>query len=117
MGRSSMRGTGRSRVTRRSGGFEKFVDFVMTRWAQFPEMHVYHYAPYEPAALKRLMGRYATREEEIDRMLRGGLFVDLYQIIRHGVRASVESYSIKRLEPFYAFERRKPLADANARPS
>lgn len=93
--------------------FETFVDFVMTRWAQFPGLHVYHYAPYEPAALKRLMGRYATREEEIDRMLRAGLFVDLYQIVRHSLRASVESYSIKRLEPFYAFERAMTLADAN----
>jgi uncharacterized protein len=94
--------------------FERFVDFVMARWAQFPGLHIYHYAPYEPAALKRLMGRYATREEEIDRMLRARLFVDLYQIVRHGLRASVESYSIKRLEPFYAFTRATPLADANA---
>ncbi len=94
--------------------FEKFVDFVMARWALFPSLHVYHYAPYEPAALKRLMGRYATREEEIDRMLRAGLFVDLYQIVRHSLRASVESYSIKRMEPFYAFSREIPLADANA---
>jgi uncharacterized protein len=94
-------------------GFTKFVDFVMTRWARFPGLHVYHYAPYEPTALKRLMGRYATREEEIDRMLRAGLFVDLYQIVRHGLRASVESYSIKRLEPFYGFQRTTPLADAN----
>lgn len=93
--------------------FEIFVDFVMARWAHFPDLHIYHYAPYEPAALKRLMGRYATREEESDRMLRAGLFVDLYQVVRHGLRASVESYSIKRLEPFYAFERAMPLADAN----
>jgi len=93
--------------------FEKFVDLVMVRWAQFPNMHIYHYAPYEPAALKRLMGRYATREEEIDRMLRAGLFVDLYQIVRHSLRASVESYSIKRLEPFYGFDRQAPLTDAN----
>jgi uncharacterized protein len=95
------------------GAFEKFVDLVMMRWAQFPSLHIYHYAPYEPAALKRLMGRYATREEEIDRMLRAGLFVDLYQIVRHSLRASVESYSIKRLEPFYGFEREAPLTDAN----
>lgn len=94
--------------------FEKFVDFVMARWAQFPSLHVYHYAPYEPAALKRLMGRYATREEEIDWMLRAGLFVDLYQIVRHALRASVESYSIKQMEPFYAFMRGTPLADANS---
>jgi uncharacterized protein len=93
--------------------FESFVDFVMARWAQFPSLHVYHYAPYEPAAMKRLMGRYATREEEIDRMLRAGLFVDLYQVVRHSLRASVESYSIKRLEPFYTFTRAMPLADAN----
>jgi uncharacterized protein len=94
--------------------FERFVDFVMARWAQFPGLHIYHYAPYEPAALKRLMGRYATREEEIDRMLRARLFVDLYQVVRHGLRASVESYSIKRLEPFYDFERGTPLAEANS---
>ena len=94
--------------------FESFVDFVMARWAQFPSMHIYHYASYEPLALKRLMGRYATRQEEIDQMLRAGLFVDLYQVVRRGIRASVESYSIKRLEPFYAFERERGLADVNA---
>jgi len=93
--------------------FEAFVDFVMARWQQFPGFHIYHYAAYEPAALKRLMGRYATREEEIDRMLRAKLFIDLYQIVRHCLRASVESYSIKRLEPFYAFERGTPLFEAN----
>ncbi len=93
--------------------FQRFVDFVMALWAQFPSLHIYHYAPYEPAALKRLMGRHATREEEIDQMLRARLFVDLFQIVRHGLRASVESYSIKKLEPFYNFTRRMPLADAN----
>ena len=31
-----------------------------------PTMHVFHYAPYEPTALKRLMGRYGTREDEVD---------------------------------------------------
>ena len=93
---------------------ENFVDFVMARWEQFPGMHIYHYAPYEPSALKRLMGRYATRQEEIDQMLRAGLLVDLYQVVRRGIRASVESYSIKKLEPFYSFEREKALADVNA---
>jgi uncharacterized protein len=94
--------------------FEGFVDFVMARWEAFPDLHIYHYAPYEPAALKRLMGRYASREDEIDRMLRAGLFVDLYQVVRHAVRASVESYSIKQLEPLYGFKRTTPLAEANA---
>ena len=68
-------------------------------------MHVYHYAPYEPAAFKRLMGRYATREAEIDRMLRAERFVDLYAVVRQALRASVESYSIKDLEPLLRLRR------------
>ncbi|RUW17739.1 TM0106 family RecB-like putative nuclease, partial [Mesorhizobium sp. M1A.F.Ca.IN.020.06.1.1] len=94
--------------------FERFVDFVMARWEMHPDLHIYHYAPYEPAALKRLMGRYGTREDEIDRILRAELFVDLYSVVRHAVRASVENYSIKRLEPFYGFVRQVPLPDANS---
>jgi predicted RecB family nuclease len=92
--------------------FRRFVDYVMARWAQHPDMHVYHYAPYEPSALKRLMGRYATCEDEIDRMLRGNLFVDLYTVARQSVRASVERYSIKNLEVFYGYERPVALPDA-----
>ena len=76
-------------------------------------MHIYHYAPYEPSAFKRLMGRYATREAEVDRMLRAGLFVDLYAVVRRALRASVERYSIKDLEQFYGFSRAVKLADAN----
>lgn len=71
-----------------------------------------HFAPYEPAALKRLMGRYASRENEIDQMLRAGVFVDLYAVVRHSIRASVESYSIKKLEPLHDFCRAAPLAEA-----
>lgn len=94
--------------------FERFVDFVMARWAKYPGLHIYHYAPYEPSALKRLMGRYATREDEIDRMLRASLFVDLYTIARQAIRASVEKYSIKNLEPFYDFNRSVPLVEVRS---
>ena len=93
--------------------FEAFIDFTTKRREAYPELHVYHYAPYEPGALKRLMGRYATREEEFDNMLRSKLFVDLYGVVRNGLRASVESYSIKRLEAFYGFTRETALQDAN----
>ncbi len=44
-------------------------------------MHVYHYAPFEPGAFKRLMGRYATREQQLDRLLRAERFVDLYGVV------------------------------------
>jgi uncharacterized protein len=93
--------------------FETFIDLVMERWAANPNLHVYHYGAYEQGALKRLMGRYATREDELDRILRGRLMVDLLAVVRHSIRVGVESYSIKRLEPLYAFERRTGLPDAN----
>src|SRR3989454_645978 len=92
--------------------FEAFVDLVMERWARHPDLHIYHFAPYEPAAMKRLMGRYATRENEIDRMLRAGLFVDLHAVVKQALRASVEEYSIKKLEALYGFERAADLDDA-----
>lgn len=94
--------------------FEAAMDLIMAARAQDPGMHVYHYAPYEPAAFKRLMGRHATRGDELDRLLREGRFVDLMAVVRQGVRIGVESYSIKRLEPLYGFERAVPLEEANA---
>jgi len=93
--------------------FETFIDFVMARWEAHPDLHIYHYGAYEAAALKRLMGRYATREDELDRILRGLLMIDLLSVVRHAIRAGVESYSIKRLEPLYGFGRQTDLPDAN----
>jgi uncharacterized protein len=48
--------------------FEWLVDKIMLRRTKDPGMHVYHFGAYEPATLRRLMGRYATREDEVDRM-------------------------------------------------
>lgn len=93
--------------------FERFVDFVSARRKQHPNLHIFHYAPYETGALKRLMGRYATRENEIDNLLRGQILVDLYAVVRNALRAGIESYSIKKLEPIYGFERQTGLPDAN----
>ena len=94
--------------------FEQLIDFLMARLAADPSMHVYHYAPYEPTALKRLMGRYGTREAEVDRLLREGVLVDLLRAVRQSLRASVESYSIKKMEAFYGFEREIDLRDAGS---
>ncbi|HWA16513.1 MAG TPA: TM0106 family RecB-like putative nuclease [Gemmatimonadales bacterium] len=92
--------------------FEWFIDFVVRRRQQYPGLHIYHYAAYEESAMKRLAGRYQARIDELDQLLRDGVFVDLYQVVRQGVRASVESYSIKKLEPFYGYEREVNLRDA-----
>lgn len=94
--------------------FERFIDWLVARWQRQPGLHVYHYHHYEPTALKRLMGRYATREQEVDRMLRAHLFVDLHAVVRQGLRASVERYSIKELEAHYGFARDIELRAASA---
>lgn len=93
--------------------FETTVDYLMDRLEAFPGMHIYHYAPYEVTAFKRLMGRYATREQEVDRLLRGLRFVDLYAVVRQGLRVGVERYSIKELEPLYEIQRQVDLRDAS----
>ena len=98
--------------TQERASFESFIDLVVRQRQRFPDLHVYHFSQYEPTALKRLMGRYATREDEVDRLLRAGVFIDLYGILKQALRASVERYSLKDLEIFFGFERTTDLRDA-----
>lgn len=94
--------------------FEEFVDMVTARLERWPGLHVYHYGHYEVVALKRLAGRYGSREAELDRLLRGAVFVDLHRVVTQSLRASVESYSIKKLEPLFGYEREVELRTANS---
>jgi predicted RecB family nuclease len=94
--------------------FERFVDLVHERLARHPDLHVYHYAAYEITALKRLMGRYGTRERELDDLLRRDVFVDLYRVVRNGVRVSRRGYGLKELEAFLDFERLAEVKDGGA---
>jgi predicted RecB family nuclease len=80
---------------------ETFLDIVNLRRAQFPGMHIYHYAPYEPTHLLAMAARHGVREADVDRLLRDGVFVDLYPIVRRALRVGSRSYSIKKLEPLY----------------
>jgi predicted RecB family nuclease len=91
--------------------FEAFVDFVMEALAEDPTIHVYHYAAYEPSALKRLMGRHGTREDELDQLLRGEVLVDLYAVTIQALRTSKPGYSIKQIEAFYMGKREQEVTD------
>jgi predicted RecB family nuclease len=85
--------------------FEEFIDFVHARLRDYPDLHVYHYGAYEQSALKQLMGLYATREDEVDDLLRRKIFVNLLSIFHQSLRAGVPSYSLKALEPLFGFTR------------
>ena len=78
---------------------ETWIDWIGERLEADPDLHVYHYGAYEPTALKRLVARHTTRELELDELLRRRVFVDLYGITRQAVRAGVESYGLKGIEP------------------
>ena len=98
-----------SNMEEEKAALEQFVDFIFYKRTEFPALHVYHFAPYETIALKRMMGKYATRENEIDILLRTNCFVDLHRILKQTIRAGVERYSLKDLEKYHGFVREMDL--------
>ncbi|ROS72181.1 uncharacterized protein EDF24_3441 [Curtobacterium sp. PhB130] len=81
-----------------------FLAFIAERRAQYPGMHIYHYAAYERTHLLSLAARHGVGEEAVDDLLRAGVLVDLYPIVRKALVVGSHSYSIKKLEPLYMGE-------------
>ena len=92
--------------------FEAAMDFIRGRLGAHPNAHVYHYAPYEETAIKRLAMLHGTREIEVDDLLRAGKLVDLCRVVRESVRVSEPRYSLKNLEVFYRPPREGAVASA-----
>jgi len=88
---------------------ERFIDRCLKLRREHPSFHVYHYGAYEDAAVDRLVRRYATRDLELEQLQRGQVFVDLYSIVRQGLRISQESYSLKKVEALYMPRREGPI--------
>ena len=93
--------------------FMQFIEFLIDRWNKYPKFYIYHYAPYEPAAIKRLAQRHAVYENEVDNILRSKRFIDLHRIIKESLQASVEQYSLKDLEKFAGYTREMDLQTAS----
>ena len=79
---------------------------------RYPSAHIYHYAPYEVSALKRLAMSHGVFEAEVDQMLREHLFVDLYRVARQAIMASTEGYTLKNLEKIYWGKRAGEVTNA-----
>lgn len=84
---------------------ETFIDWVMQAREEDPNMHIYHFGAYEQTALKRLVGKYATKEDELDVLLRAKVFVNLHTITHRAIIAVIESYSLKDLEKLHGYLR------------
>jgi predicted RecB family nuclease len=94
--------------------FEQLMDFLIDRTTRYPNAKIYHYSPYEIAALKRLSSQYPTRTKELDTLLRGEKFCDLYTVVKQSIRVSEPRYSIKNLERFYSKKRDHEVKDGGA---
>ena len=57
-----------------------FLAMVAKRRKRRPNMHIYHYAPYEKTALLRLAGRYGVGEGRGRRFSAAARLVDLYPL-------------------------------------
>lgn len=79
----------------------QLLEFFRTRLAAHPSARIYHYAPYEITALRRLTTKYGIGEALLDRLLRERRFVDLFSVVRGALIGSEANYSIKSMEAFY----------------
>lgn len=81
--------------------YVQFIEFLENHFLQHPQAHLYHYAPYEQTALKRMSEKYQAKQLELKRLLEEGRMVDLFKIVNNSLMVGVSSYSIKKLEPLY----------------
>ena len=81
--------------------FTDFISFVLERRKKYPDLHIYHYAAYEPSTILRLSQKYGIYENEIDDLKRQGVFVDLLSVVRIALRFSTDSLSIKSIEQVF----------------
>ncbi|MEO8358395.1 MAG: TM0106 family RecB-like putative nuclease [Vicinamibacteria bacterium] len=88
---------------------EAFIDRCVAARKANPGFHVYHYGAYENSALKRLVNRYGTRDLDLAWLNRAEVFVDLYGVVRQGIRISQDSYSLKKIEALYMPHREGPI--------
>jgi uncharacterized protein len=94
--------------------FQDFMAFLTSQLARDKTCHVYHYASYEVSALNRLSARHGVLEKEVSELLASGRMIDLYKVVKGSVMVSQPSYSIKKLEAFYDFERKSKVLDAGS---
>jgi len=91
----------------------RVIDFFNSRIDSpgYENLRIYHFGHYEPSALKRLATQHVTYETELGKLLREGRFVDLSRVVTQAMRIGVESYSIKKLEQMYGFQRNDLVDD------
>ncbi|MFR9770878.1 AAA domain-containing protein [Nocardia sp. SC052] len=76
---------------------EQALDYLTQRRRIDPDLHVYHYSAAVRTALLRCTGRHGVNEELVDELLREGVLVDLYPIVRGALLIGESSYRLSGL--------------------
>ncbi|HUS60667.1 MAG TPA: TM0106 family RecB-like putative nuclease, partial [Acidimicrobiales bacterium] len=84
---------------------QSLIDYLVSRRAKHPAMHVYHYNHTERSALERLAADHGVGEVALAELIDTGLFIDLLAVARNALQVGVESYGLKHLERLTEFER------------
>ena len=81
--------------------FSTFIDWVTQRRKTYKDLHVYHYGAFEPSNMLRLSLLHSAKEAEVTTLIREGVFVDLYRIVRQALIIGEPGYSLKNVEKLY----------------
>ncbi|MSV80675.1 MAG: TM0106 family RecB-like putative nuclease [Actinobacteria bacterium] len=92
---------------------KQLIEYLAERRQQYPGMHVYHYNHTERSSLEQLAADHGADQVLLGKLVQTALFIDLLQVVRHGVIAGVESYGLKHMERFPGYERSHDI-DAGA---
>ena len=79
---------------------DTFLRLLEARTTAFPDLHVYHYAPYERTRLKHMAQRHQIDSPMLQALLDRHL-VDLYPVVMKGLKVGLPSYGLKALEALY----------------
>lgn len=84
---------------------KSLIDYLASRRASYPDMHVYHYNHTERSSLIRLATEHGVGEGTLATLVETGAFIDLLVVAKNAMQVGTESYGLKSLERLTAYER------------
>ncbi|WP_324190145.1 AAA domain-containing protein [Nocardia cyriacigeorgica] len=94
---AALDGVGAETRAQQRAALDQVLEAIAERRRGHPDLHVFHYTSAVRSALLCAGGRFGASEDLIDELLRGGVFVDLYPIVRSALLIGVDSYEPARL--------------------
>ncbi|WP_324198915.1 AAA domain-containing protein [Nocardia amamiensis] len=76
---------------------EQVLDSLAQRRRMYPDLHIYHYTSAARTALLHCAGQHGVGEEFVDELLRAGVLVDLYPVVRNAMIIGEPSYDLSTL--------------------